>query len=104
MQEGLDMKSKLYDLIKESLEEHEQLRNSDKALMFTIWNKMGLVHDRSISYENFKKAPTPESITRARRKVQELHPELQATSGVVRSKRQQKERTKGTFVFRETLF
>ena len=95
---------KIYDLVKDILEKHEITRNSDKSLMFTAWNRLGYIENRSINYDNFSKAPTPESITRARRKVQELHPHLQATSQKVRAKRQQKEQTKGTFIFRETLF
>lgn len=92
---------KLYDLVKSLLVEHEELRNSDKRLLWAVWWKKGLVNRDSITRASFYLAPSAESVTRARRKIQELHPELQATEEKVRRARQQKEETKGTFVFRE---
>lgn len=95
-------KTKLYDLVHDLLNTYQELRNSDKRLLWAIWYKQGLVNAGGyITRENFYRAATAESVTRARRKVQELHPELVATSSEVRAQRQQKENTKGTFVFRE---
>lgn len=97
-------KKKLYDVVKQLLIDWEELRNSDKKLLWAVWNTKGLVsHDGKISRLDFYQAPSSESVTRARRKVQENHPELQATSAQVKSKRGQKQQTKGTFVYREEL-
>lgn len=95
---------KIYDLVKDLLTLYPPIRNSDKKLIWAVWTRLGLVtHGRVSSYiskENFYLAPASESVTRARRKIQELHPELQATSSVKRE-RTVKEKTKGSFVFRE---
>lgn len=92
---------KLYDTVLKLLEDYEQLRNSDKKLIWCVWYKQGL-SNTSITKEDFLRAKSSESITRARRKVQELHPELQATS-TVKMRRAEIERQKGTFVYREQL-
>lgn len=58
---------------------------------------------KNVSYiikENFYNAPSAESITRARRKVQEIHPNLSATQKV-KVQRMSKENTKGNFIFNE---
>lgn len=72
---------KLYDLVRKLLSDNPTFRNSDKPLIWQIWRKQGLVGDGMgegvITYNNFvEKAQSSESITRARRKVQEDHPEL----------------------------
>lgn len=96
---------KIYDLTKDLLERHELARNSDKYLIWRVWQELNFIsQDGSyITIQSFKEAPSPESITRARRKVQELYPELQATSEKVKRFRQQKELDKGTFIFREPV-
>ena len=91
---------KLYDRVKYILEDFPITRNSDKELIWIIWEQKGLIVANRIDKKEFMKAPTPESITRARRKVQENHSELQATEPV-RKARKLKEETKGTFIFRE---
>lgn len=82
---------KLYDVVKRLLEIYPALRNSDKKLLWAVWNVKGLVVNPSnqlqsgygyITRGNFYKAPSSESVTRARRKVQELHPELRAVKEV----------------------
>ena len=100
---------RIYDLVKKILEESPACRDSDKKLQWAVWWKKGLIQvDTSgkmalsrVMYMDFENAPSSESITRARRKCQELHPELQATSSIVRTRRQQKQETKGTFIFSE---
>lgn len=99
--------SKTYDVVKEILEQHPVTRNSDKALMWRFWLRKGHVQlsggDVKQSYMNwfnFAQCASPESITRARRKVQELHPELQATKPIEQHRRKKAE-TGGNFVFHE---
>mgnify|MGYP001574549948 CR=1 FL=1 len=96
---------KIYDVIFDLLTEYPELRNSDKKLLWSVWHRKGLItgiaSNYAITREGFYKAPSSESVTRARRKVQELHPELGATSEKVKSLRRQKENTKGTFIFRQ---
>lgn len=103
---------KIYDLVKNILENSEQTRNSDKLLIWEVYKKIGIVKDvewfgdrEAIIRDNFLSAriPATETITRARRKIQELHPELQATNSTVKSRRGQKQLSKGTFIFRETF-
>lgn len=95
---------KLYDLVKELLEEKPQRRDSDKMLMFAVYRRLGFVQDTCLDYENFiqKRCPTPESITRCRRKIQELHPELGGSRKVTEA-RKEKEDQKGTHIFREKV-
>lgn len=98
------MKTKevLYDKVKELLIKYPELRNSDRKLLWATWYVLGLVTDGVIAKDNFYKAPSSESITRARRKVQENNPELQA-SEKVKKERIIKQNSKGTFVYREQL-
>lgn len=98
---------KLYDTVKQLLTVYPQLRNSDKKLLWAVWTMKGLVKVnlegvKSISRESFYKAPSSESVTRARRKIQEEFPHLQATQEVQES-REEKQLTKGTFVYRENV-
>ena len=76
------MKIKLYDTVKTILEDRPRARDSDKELIWTFWSYTGRLTFTGLSWENFEKAATPESITRARRKVQENHPHLRATKVV----------------------
>jgi len=101
---------KLYDVVKTLLENVPELRNSDKKLLWSVYIKKGLVQVSAtnnpmlskITLMDYLNAPSAESVTRARRKVQENHPELQATSSVV-NQRRKKQATKGTFIYREQL-
>lgn len=95
--------AKVYDIVKQALEDFEDCRNSDKALHFTVWNRLGYIKNRSISYLDYRKAPSTETIRRSRQKIQELHPELGPTIQRVINKRKAKEMSKGTFVYRETI-
>ena len=93
---------KTYDLVKGILEKSPESRNNDKICIWKALNKLGLMnYGGSLSYESFNKAPAFESITRARRKIQELNPDLCPTRIKVVNLRQQKEKTKGTFIFNE---
>lgn len=95
---------KLYDQVKDLLVKYPELRSSDKKLLWAVWTRKGLVTEsgnyRAICKEDFYKSPSSESVTRARRKVQENFPALQATPQV-QDQRNIKEQTKGTFVYRE---
>lgn len=101
---------KIYDLVKKILEQNNQARNSDKECIWQVYRKLGIVKEvewfgsrEAIIKENFlaKNVPSSETIRRSRQKIQELYPELQATSSQVRKRRQQKQDTKGTFIYRE---
>lgn len=99
---------KLYDRVKAILESYPDTRSSDKKLIWAVWWQKGLIQTEAgmtidfsrILFMDFLNAPTPESITRARRKVQESHPELQSKKRIYEA-RKAKEETKGTFVYRE---
>lgn len=99
--------TKLYDAVKKILVEIPSTRNSDKSLYWKILEKIGLVYGYidggTITFKKFLKAPSYESVSRARRKIQEIHPLLRATLPSVRKARKQKQATKGTFMYREKL-
>jgi hypothetical protein len=104
---------KLYDTIKRILTIYPQTRNSDKLLISEVFRSTGAIHPVTYFGQEYEavflnqlisgKLPSYESITRARRKVQEVCPELQATSEQVRSVRHQKQSTRGTFIYREEI-
>lgn len=95
---------KLFKLVKELLEEKEERRNSDKKLIWAVLYKLGYANNVSMLFTDFiqKGCPTPESITRCRRQIQRLHPELRATKSVQRE-RNYKANQKGTHVLREEV-
>lgn len=99
-------KMKLYDKIRELLVDYPALRDSDKKLMWALWWKLGLLEVRygksCIDREMFYKAPASESVTRARRKIQEDHPELGSSTEVARA-RKEKEEMGGMFVYHEKV-
>lgn len=95
----------LYNQVKALLLQYPEARNSDKLLMWLVWDRQGLVSGNvlgiwsKIEREGFlKTAITPESITRARREVQARNTALRAKEGV-QEKRDEKETTKGKFIF-----
>jgi len=92
--------AKTYDRVKTILEKHIETRNSDKMLIWAYWVTEGLAGDY-ITAHDFLKVTSPESIRRARQKIQELHSELGPTSELVKKRRGIKSATKGTFIFRE---
>lgn len=93
---------KTYDLVHKLLVEYEPLRSSDKKLLWAVWNRLGLTTNNKITKEDYYKAPSSESVTRARRKVQENHPDLQATPEVQKA-RAKKETKKGFNVYHEEV-
>lgn len=102
---------KIYDLVQKILEDSEQARNSDRECIWQVYKRIGAVKDvewfgdrEAITKETFlsSKLPSFETIRRSRQKIQELNPELQATSSQVRQRRQQKAKSKGTFIFEES--
>jgi hypothetical protein len=97
--------TRLYDHIKELLISYPELQNSDKKLLWKVWEKEGFVAFGRLDYGNFlsPRLTTPESVTRCRRKIQELNPTLRGTS-FVQKRRKEKEKEKGTYVFRENVY
>lgn len=95
---------KLYDTIKHLLQINPELRDSDKKLQWNIWAQQGYVKGDVMTYEAFMKNTliNPETIRRTRQKVQEKHPELQASKSV-QLERNKKRKTKGTWIYREKI-
>lgn len=88
---------KLYDVIKKLLEKYPELRDSDRKLLWAVWHQKGLINDfNMIDRDSFYKAPSSESITRARRKVQEEFSHLRASNYV------EQERARLRELFRES--
>jgi len=96
--------TKLYDIVRKILEMNPSTRDDDKTLVWATWRHLGHVSGGVMEYETFmsKKCPSPDSITRASRKVREDHPELDATENVKRL-RNKKESTKGMFIYHEIV-
>jgi len=79
-----------YDTVKKILEEKVACRNSDKHLIWTYMTyKANKVGSPIIDLRDFLNCTPFESITRARRKVQEIHPELRAND-IVKEARAEK--------------
>jgi hypothetical protein len=98
---------KIYDLVKKTLIEKPDTRNSDKVLFWEIIRELGLLkfinfpsEAAVMTYSNFLKAPSTETIRRCRQKIQETHLELRA-SKKVQLERKIIENSKGTYIFRE---
>lgn len=101
---------KIYDLVYKILDQMPQTRNSDKLLIWEYYKRKGFVktvhffgETEAILQKNFLSGtPVPfESITRARRKVQENFPKLGATSRPVKIKRNQIEKMGGNHVYHQ---
>lgn len=76
----------IYDNVKKLLEKYPECRNSDKKLLWEYWNTYDGYGE--MTYSRWLKCTSAESITRARRSVQEHHPELQATKEVKEAREQ----------------
>ena len=76
---------KVYDKVKYLLETFPECKDSDKKLLWRYWscqiNKTSQLLD-SIDYHDFNRLVSAESITRARRAVQEHHEELRASKKI----------------------
>ena len=91
------MRQKMISVLNEEskfLTKYPPLRDNDERLMANIWNK----YIGNINYLNAKDIltmlakgdlPSYESISRCRRKLQELHPELRGEKWEERHKKQQ---------------
>lgn len=95
-------KIRLYDHVKRMLEDSPMLRDSDRKLIWRVWSDLGFVTGRAIIYEDFMKAPLPETIRRIRQKIQEKHPNLRSSQSVMEAKID-KQYEKGTFIYREQI-
>lgn len=101
---------KVYDLVKQLLEEYPETRDSDKKLIWKIWDSLGHIHEEqimgqlipTIDYYHFMDSPSTESIRRCRQKLQETHPELRG-SKYIQDKRSEKQKSKSSFIYREEL-
>ena len=100
---------KIYDLVKGILSNNIEARDSDKTLFLEVLKKLNLIeHDftnilgHKVTISNWENMPQFESITRARRKVQENNPELRGKNYKV-GKRLEKQLTKDMFVYHETI-
>jgi hypothetical protein len=100
------MKEKIYDIVKRVLEQAPRTRDDDRLLIWTVWNykKNGVINSvyfmPNITFEEFNRLPSVETIRRSRQQIQALHTELQSTEWVAQQRRK-KEGFKGTFIFRE---
>lgn len=102
---------KTYDNVKKILIENRQARNSDHRLIWEYAIETGIIKGKKyvprqlryltdkISYAQFCNLPL-ETITRCRRKLQSLYPELRANEFTKRW-RHEKEKTKGLFIFKD---
>lgn len=102
---------KIYDLVRQILTESKYCRDCDKELIWEVWKRQKVVTSEYnalfgmtevLSKDAFLRAETPETITRARRKVQEDHKELSASDNV-KNKRSSIASKKGYFVYHEVL-
>jgi hypothetical protein len=102
-------KQRIYDLVKKLLTEYPATRDNDKKLQWLTFGRLGFITGSYIvgrelksyiTFEDFFKAPSTETIRRCRQKVQELNPELRG-SKFVQEKRAEKAEQKGMFVFHE---
>ena len=96
------MNMKLYDTVKEILEKYPVTRSNDKKLIWTVYGTLGYIEDKKMKREDFFEAPNCESITRARRKVQENHPDLEANE-YVKKARNFIESKKGNHVYHDEI-
>ena len=97
-------KEKVYDVVKRLLEKRPELRDSDKRLIWAVWSLQGLT-DGGLTFRGFMAAISPETIRRVRALIQAdpKYVGLQSST-VVAGEKRKKERTKGTFAYRETMF
>lgn len=105
--------AKTYDLVLRIMTRNPQTRNSDNLLFIEVLRSLGAI--KPVQWFNQEREavliesilngnlPSFETIRRTRQKLQEKKPELMATSSKVKALRHQKELSKGTFIFRETL-
>lgn len=98
---------KLYNKILDLLKHDAHYRNSDRRLIWAIWEDEGLVandfcNGESIDFENFMDATSPETIRRTRQMIQAEYPELQSDKKILLEKKKI-EAQRGTHIFREEV-
>lgn len=92
----------IYTVVRNLLRDNQLYRNSDRALIWAILELQGHVKNGQLSREDFLDSIAFESITRARRKVQEDYPEL-AASKFTKEKRKSIQDEKGTHIYRDKV-
>lgn len=95
---------KLYDKIKQLLEDYPELRNSDKKLIWKFWEDTGCIdrYSKTINYDLFMLTNSPMAISRTARLVRQKNKHLRADKRTQAFK-DKKEATKGYFVFHEII-
>ena len=73
----------LHDMVFDILYNSYEARNSDRALIMQVVHRLGY---KSINDDNIDYIPSFESITRARRKIQETNGDLKASEHVKRAR------------------
>ena len=88
-------------LVHEALIRHPRFRDSDRELIWYIWTKQGLTDMFGIRKSDFiGNAYSTESIRRSRQKCQQENPHLRSSEDVQKYK-DEKEKLKGNFIYRE---
>ena len=95
---------KTYDKVKQILTDYQDARDSDHKL---LWRYMDEMQNGDgprfmvdfLTWDTFTKTPI-ETITRCRRKLQELYPELRATEEVQKARKTMAD-TRGAFIYRD---
>lgn len=91
----------IYDKVLRLLTQRPETRSSDKKLLLAVWAEQGILVGERLDIEAFlRSAISAETITRARRKVQEIHKNLRAEQIVIEG-RKEIEKEKGLFIFRK---
>lgn len=100
------MPKKIYDVIQKLLVMYPSLRSCDRELIWEVWKEEGYVSNANgqewLFKHAFLKATPPETITRARRKVQEDHKDL-GPSKEVKKYREERLKVGKYFVYHETI-
>ena len=71
----------IYDQVNETLSKDEVSRNNDKFLILKVWESYGITNN--LTQEQLEYLPSPETITRIRRKIQNDEQRLQATEETI---------------------
>ena len=71
-----------YDRVLKILKENKESRSNDNLLEWIYYSQLGFTENGSFPRSSYLTKPPSETITRARREVQEHHPELQASEEV----------------------
>ena len=84
---------KIQDIVEISLQDDERARDNDMRLTALIWHKeLGVLRDKCmplLELMAYNKVTNFESISRCRRKLQELHPDLRGDKYNARHDKQQ---------------